>query len=76
VLFQALLELGQLAAGDAELRRQIGQEARDDTPEALDRVWAEEPVMFGPTDGCGGARTNSGQAVPVDSGPIRAITQG
>lgn len=71
VLFQALLELGQLAGGDAELRRQIGQEARDDTPEALDRVWEEEQVTFGPAAGCGGAKTHTGQAVPVDMSQLR-----
>ncbi len=65
VLFAALLELGHVVADDSELRRQINQEERDDTPDALDRVWAEEPVVFGPGDGCGGARTNSGQEVPV-----------
>ncbi|MCP1673536.1 nitrate reductase delta subunit [Natronocella acetinitrilica] len=65
-LFQALLELGEVAEPDADFRRQLSEEERDDTPEALDRVWAEEPVIFGPTDGCGGARTNTGQAVPVE----------
>lgn len=67
VLFEALLELGQVAAADAELRRQIHQEARDDTAEALDRVWEEDQVTFGPTAGCGGAKTHTGQTVPVDA---------
>lgn len=71
LLFQALLELAGLGAADAQLKSQIEAEDRDDTPEALDRAWAEEPVIFGPTDGCGGARTNQGQEVPVDWSNLR-----
>lgn len=64
-LFKALLELGGLATASELLRSKLQHERRDDTPEALDAVWAEEPVTFGPTDsGCGGATTNQGQAVP------------
>lgn len=66
-LFKALLELGGMETAGEQLRRQVQEEAPDDTPDALDEVWAEEPVTFGPTDaGCGGAKTNQGQAVPVD----------
>lgn len=66
-LFKALLELGGMETAGEQLRRQVQEEARDDTPEALDEAWADEPVMFGPADGgCGGAKTNQGQAVPVD----------
>ena len=66
-LFKALLELGGLESADEQLQRQLREEERDDTAEALDAVWAEEPVTFGPTaGGCGGAKTDSGQAVPVD----------
>ncbi|MFO7858693.1 MAG: nitrate reductase molybdenum cofactor assembly chaperone [Ectothiorhodospiraceae bacterium] len=66
-LFKALLELGHMETADEQLRRQLAEEERDDTPEKLDEVWAEEPVTFGPSDtGCGGAKTNQGQAVPVD----------
>lgn len=65
-LFRGLLEIGDLELLEPELRRRIDQESRDDTPEALDRVWQEEPVTFGPTEGCGGAKTHTGQAVPVD----------
>ncbi len=77
VVLQALLELGGIDQADAALRQQIGDETRDDTPEALDAVWAEEPVTFGPTaDGCGGARTHSGQAVPVDTSGLRRSGEG
>ncbi len=65
-LFKALLDIAGLETADEQMQRQLGEEERDDTAEALDRVWAEEPVTFGPTaGGCGGAKTNQGQAVPV-----------
>lgn len=72
VLFRALLELGGLEAADEQLRHRIHSEQRDDTPQALDKVWAEEPVVFGPAgSGCGGAVTNQGQAVPIDTSGLQ-----
>ncbi len=71
VLFRALLELGRIPAADAHLRGQIAREEPDDTPEALDQVWEEEQVTFGPVAGCGGAKTHTGQAVPVDVSQLR-----
>ena len=41
------------------VRRRIAEEARDDTPEAMDRVWEEEAVRFG------------AEAPPADCGPQR-----
>lgn len=78
VLFRALLELGGLESADEPLRHRIKSEQRDDTPQALDKVWAEEPVVFGPASGgCGGAVTNQGQAVPIDtSGLHRPVHRG
>lgn len=76
VLFRALLELGKLDTADEKLQHRIQTEQRDDTPQALDRVWAEEPVVFGPAgSGCGGAMTNRGQAVPVDTSGLQRATQ-
>lgn len=72
-LFKALLELGGLATASELLRSKLQHEQRDDTPEALDALWAEEPVTFGPTDsGCGGAKTDQGQAVPASRWPTGA----
>ncbi|MFV8834156.1 nitrate reductase molybdenum cofactor assembly chaperone [Aquisalimonas sp.] len=74
-LFKALLELGGMETAGEQLQRQLREEERDDTPEALDEVWAEEPVTFGPTSGgCGGAKTNQGQAVPVDWSALKRNT--
>ena len=43
---QALLELAGADSEDDEVRRQIADEAADDTPAALDKVWRESPVTF------------------------------
>jgi nitrate reductase molybdenum cofactor assembly chaperone NarJ/NarW len=66
-LFRALLDTAGLETADEQMQRQLQQEERDDTAEALDRVWAEGPVTFGPmAGGCGAPKTNQGQAVPVN----------
>jgi nitrate reductase delta subunit len=47
LLFELLIEIGR---GDVDLdavRRSVAAEARDDTPEAMDKVWEEEAVRFG-----------------------------
>ncbi|QIL20319.1 nitrate reductase molybdenum cofactor assembly chaperone [Thermomonas sp. HDW16] len=57
--YAAVLEvLVETAIGRVELdllRKRVASEARDDTPEAMDRVWEEEAVRFGaeaPADDC------------------------
>jgi len=58
--YAALLEPLVRLAGvdvDAAVRAQVAQEKPDDTAAALDRVWMEAPVTFGPEDGArGGAQ--------------------
>ncbi len=46
VLFDLLLELASSAVQAQTLEPQVAQEARDDTPQALDAVWEEEQVKF------------------------------
>lgn len=56
VLFSALLELSGVDVELDSVREQLKNEQRDDTKEALDKVWEEEMVTFGPgseQDGCG-----------------------
>lgn len=57
-LVAPLLELAGVDTDDAEVRARIAQEERDDTPEALDRVWMEDPVTFGADSGDFGVRPN------------------
>lgn len=47
ILFEALLQLSKAKLDLADIQRQLAGEQRDDTPEALDKVWEEEAVTFG-----------------------------
>jgi nitrate reductase delta subunit len=75
LLFLALLTLAGLDAEADSLQREIAGEERDDTPEAIDRVWREAPVMFGGgaiPAGCPATRfdrgSESGSVVPQAGG--------
>lgn len=46
LLFDALLQVAGREPDRQELAALVAAEARDDTPEALDRVWEEEMVKF------------------------------
>lgn len=65
VLFEPLLALADVDVDDPAVREQVRGEAADDTPEALDRVWREEPVTFGPDTTCGQVRTKPRTEVPL-----------
>lgn len=56
VTLRLLLCIAGLDPEPQDLVREAAGEARDDTPEALDRIWIEAPVTFGPdpsVSGCG-----------------------
>ena len=53
VLFAQLLKLANSALDEAKVAEKIADEARDDTPQALDAVWEEEQVKFFADQGCG-----------------------
>ena len=55
LLFEILVELSEGSVDLDALRQRASEELRDDTPEAMDRVWEEEVVRFGaeaPADDC------------------------
>jgi nitrate reductase molybdenum cofactor assembly chaperone NarJ/NarW len=55
-LFHCLLHLSQVQIDLSDIQQQIQHEQRDDTPEALDKVWEEEAVSFkaeSDADACG-----------------------
>lgn len=55
LLFTILAEYAGDGADPGPVRRRVREEPRDDTPEAMDRVWEEEAVRFGaeaPGDDC------------------------
>lgn len=52
VLFDVLLKLASTEVDSTKMAAQIADEARDDTPQALDAVWEEEQVKFFADQGC------------------------
>ncbi|HET8900139.1 MAG TPA: nitrate reductase molybdenum cofactor assembly chaperone [Rhodanobacteraceae bacterium] len=55
VLFETLVECANGKIDAAALRAHARKEVRDDTPEAMDRLWEEEAVRFGneaPDESC------------------------
>lgn len=55
LLFELLVEIGQGKVDLAPMRQRVASEQRDDTVEAMDKVWEEEAVRFGndaPSDDC------------------------
>ncbi|MFP2505276.1 nitrate reductase molybdenum cofactor assembly chaperone [Buttiauxella gaviniae] len=61
VLFDVLLGLSQSDVAVESVSLQIADEARDDTPQALDAVWEEEQVKFVADAGCGESEISSHQ---------------
>lgn len=53
VLLDVLLSLADTELDSEQVRLKIANEARDDTPAALDAVWEEEQVKFLADQGCG-----------------------
>ena len=53
VLFEQLLKLANSAVDEAKVAEKIADEARDDTPQALEAGWEEEQVKFFADQGCG-----------------------
>lgn len=51
-LFDSLLMISGVPVNLDELRSKAAGEERDDTPEALDKIWEEEAVTFGAGDSC------------------------
>jgi nitrate reductase molybdenum cofactor assembly chaperone NarJ/NarW len=52
-LFELLLKLADTRVDSQKVAEKIADEARDDTPQALDAVWEEEQVKFFADKGCG-----------------------
>jgi nitrate reductase delta subunit len=55
LLIEALVEIAKGRVDLDLLRRRVATEERDDTPEAMDKVWEEEAIRFGveaPTEDC------------------------
>ena len=70
LLFELLIEIGRGEVDLDAVRSRVAAESRDDTAEAMDRVWEEEAVRFGaeaPPVECAGPRSPSAAARPHES---------
>lgn len=82
-LFDALLMISGAKVDLGELREIAAGEERDDTPEALDKIWEEEAITFGAGDatkGCPSARPANAPELPstpmephVQSAPLHWV---
>ena len=61
VLFDLLLALANAAIDKQKVVEKIADEARDDTPQALDAVWEEEQVKFFADQSCGESEISAHQ---------------
>ena len=60
-LLDVLLALSDSGVAAEALEPQVAQEARDDTPQALDAVWEEEQIRFLGEQGCASAQQEAHQ---------------
>jgi nitrate reductase molybdenum cofactor assembly chaperone len=61
VLFDQLLKMAHSEVDSDKVAEKIADEARDDTPQALDAVWEEEQVKFFADQGCGDSEITTHQ---------------
>ena len=58
-LFHCLLLLSGATINLNDIHKQLHEEKRDDTPEALDKVWEDEMVTFGADQGADSCSNNT-----------------
>lgn len=63
-IFTALLQVSGAVIDLADIQQQLAGEKRDDTPEALDKVWEEEAVSFTGQDAKDNCSTGSFRPMP------------
>ena len=61
VLFDLLVKFANASVDSAKVAEKIADEARDDTPQALDAVWEEEQVKFFADRNCGESEISAHQ---------------
>ena len=72
VLLEILVEAGEGKVNLAVLRQRASEEVRDDTVEAMDRLWEEEAVRFGadaPSQECDPPHRSPARAQPREIQP-------
>ncbi len=66
-LFHCLILLSGVEVNLEELHAQLEQEKRDDTPEALDKVWEDEVVNFGAEKNADSCSSSTSRPTPQQS---------
>lgn len=66
-LFHCLILLSGVEVNLEELHAQLEQEKRDDTPEALDKVWEDEVVNFGAEKNADSCSSSTARPTPQQS---------
>lgn len=66
-LFHCLILLSGVEVSLDELHAQLEQEKRDDTPEALDKVWEDEVVNFGAEKNADSCSSSTARPTPQQS---------
>ncbi|EHC79852.1 Respiratory nitrate reductase gamma chain [Salmonella enterica subsp. enterica serovar Montevideo str. S5-403] len=72
LLFDLLLKLANTVIDSDKVAEKIANEARDDTPQALDAVWEEEQVKFFADQGCGESEISRSGVWRVGDGDLRS----
>jgi nitrate reductase delta subunit len=70
VLFSALLNLIQANVDMEAIQREVNAESRDDSPDALDKVWEDEIVTFGADKAQPGGIQSEAREIRI---PVEAI---
>ncbi|MFA0809576.1 nitrate reductase molybdenum cofactor assembly chaperone [Microbulbifer epialgicus] len=70
LLMDALLQMAGVFVDLAALKEEVANEERDDTPEALDKIWEEEVVSFTGTNQCDQSNSRPSTAQLRDSQPL------
>ncbi|GMG87693.1 nitrate reductase molybdenum cofactor assembly chaperone [Biformimicrobium ophioploci] len=78
LLLDALLRLSEVEVDMAALQQQVSGEERDDTPEALDKIWEDEAVSFSSAQGsaCGDSVMRPSESQRRDGQPLSWINAG
>ncbi|WP_444918741.1 nitrate reductase molybdenum cofactor assembly chaperone [Microbulbifer sp. JMSA003] len=70
LLMDALLQMAGVYVDLTALKEEVANEERDDTPEALDKIWEEEAVSFSGANSCDQSITRPSNAQLRDGQPL------
>jgi len=76
-LFSALLQMAGISAEVEPFKKQVAEEMREDTTEAMDREWEEEAVSFGPdaASACSSLKEPVTAVRPMQAEPVHFVNK-